>query len=143
MAFWRAARLNLLPTTTSPKSAFTLADWRYEPIASTELSAGQPYCGGFILSVRLHRNENRWHLRRSLMTWRQRSRRLVVIASAGDMFQPEAWVRCLVVNTDSLNLPKHVLARQPRGIAKSYRRDDLLEARRPLMERRAHHVALQ
>ena len=82
VAFWRAARLNLLPTTTIPKSAFTLADWRYEPIASTELAAGQPYCGGFILSVRLHRNENRQHLRRSLMTGRRRSRRLVVIASA-------------------------------------------------------------
>ena len=108
VAFWRAARLNLLPATTIPKSAFTLADWRYEPIASTELSAGQPYCGGFVLRLRVHHNENRWHLQRSLMTWRQRSRRLVVIASAGDMFQPEAWVRCLVVNTDSLNLPKHV-----------------------------------
>ena len=82
VAFWRAARLNLLPTTTIPKSAFTLADWRYEPIASTELAAGQPYCGGFILSVRLHRNENRQHLRRSLMTGRRRARRLVVIASA-------------------------------------------------------------
>ena len=108
VAFWRAARLNLLPTTTIPKSAFTLADWRYEPIASTELAAGQPYCGGFILSVRLHRNENRQHLRRSLMTGRRRSRRLVVIASAGDMFQPQAWVRCLVVNAETLNLPDRV-----------------------------------
>ena len=104
------ARLNLLPTKTIPKSAFTVADWRYEPMGSTELAAGQPYCGGFVLSLRVHRNENRWHLRRSLQigSLRARPRRLVVIASAGDMFQPEAWVRCLVVNADTLNLPKHV-----------------------------------
>ena len=40
-------------------------------------------------------------------------------------------------------LAEAVLAHQPRGIAKSYRRDDLLEARRPLMERWAHHVTGQ
>ena len=33
-----------------------------------------------------------------------------------------------------------VLAHQPHGIAKSYRRDDLLEARRPIMERWAYYV---
>lgn len=38
-------------------------------------------------------------------------------------------------------LAEAVLAHQPRGIAKSYRRDDLLEARRPIMERWANHVA--
>ena len=38
-------------------------------------------------------------------------------------------------------LAEAVLAHQPRGIAKSYRRDDLLEARRPIMERWAQHVA--
>ena len=38
-------------------------------------------------------------------------------------------------------LAEAVLAHQPRGIAKSYRRDDLLEARRPIMEHWTHHVA--
>ena len=37
-------------------------------------------------------------------------------------------------------LAEAVLAHQPRGIAKSYRRDDLLAARRPIMERWAQHV---
>ena len=36
-------------------------------------------------------------------------------------------------------LAEAVLAHQPRGISKSYRRDDLLEARRPIMERWALH----
>ena len=36
-------------------------------------------------------------------------------------------------------LAEAVLGHQPRGIAKSYRRDDLLEARRPIMERWALH----
>ncbi len=38
-------------------------------------------------------------------------------------------------------LAEAVLGHQPRGIAKSYRRDDLLEARRPIMEQWAHHAA--
>ena len=38
-------------------------------------------------------------------------------------------------------LAEAVLAHQPRGIAKSYRRDDLLEARRPIMELWAQHVS--
>lgn len=38
----------------------------------------------------------------------------------------------------SNGLAEAVLAHLPRGIAKSYRRDDLLEARRPIMERWAH-----
>ena len=37
-------------------------------------------------------------------------------------------------------LAEAVLAHQPRGIAKSYRRDDLLKARRPIMERWARFV---
>lgn len=38
-------------------------------------------------------------------------------------------------------LAEAVLAHQPRGIAKSYRRDDLLEARRPIMERLSRYVS--
>ena len=40
-------------------------------------------------------------------------------------------------------LAEAVLGHQPRGIAKSYRRDDLLDARRPIMERWAQRVARQ
>ena len=40
-------------------------------------------------------------------------------------------------------LAEAVLAHQPRGIAKSYRRDDLVEARRPIMECWAQHSAGQ
>ena len=37
---------------------------------------------------------------------RARSRRLVVIASAREIFDPESWVRYLVVDADTLCLPK-------------------------------------
>lgn len=108
VAFWRAARLNLLPRRTRAKSAFTTTDWRYEPISSTVLAATHPYSGGFVLKLRVHHHENRWHLRRSLMATRSRiiRRRLVVIASARDMCEPMSWVRCLVVNAETLRLPK-------------------------------------
>ena len=101
-------KLYLLPVKTLPKSAFTAVDWQYEPSALTGLAAGHPFCGGFELRVRLHRHENRYHLRRSLQVGglRARSRRLVVIASARDLFDPDSWVRCLVVDADSLYLPK-------------------------------------
>ena len=62
VAFWRAARLNLLPRRTRAKSAFTAPDWRYEPISSTVLAATHPYSGGFVLRLRVHHHENRWHL---------------------------------------------------------------------------------
>ena len=39
-------------------------------------------------------------------------------------------------------LTEAVLAHQPRDIAKSYRRDNLLEALRPIMERRAQYVGV-
>ena len=108
VGFWRSVKLNLLPVKALPKSAFTAVDWQYQPSAPTSLAAGHPYCGGFELRVRLHRHENRWHLRRSLQVGalRSRSRRLVVIASARDIFDPDSWVRCLVVNADTLCLPK-------------------------------------
>lgn len=108
VAFWRAAKLNLLPVRTLPKSAFTAVDWRYEPLELTELAAAHPFCGGFELRVRLHRHENRWHLRRSLQAagLRARSQRLIVIASARDVFDPGARVRCFVVDADTVCLPK-------------------------------------
>lgn len=100
--------LNLLPVRTLPKSAFTAVDWRYEPLELTGLAAAHPFCGGFELRVRLHRHENRWHLRRSLRAagLRARSQRLIVIASARDVFDPGARVRCLVVDADTLAMPK-------------------------------------
>lgn len=108
VAFWRATKLNLLPVRTLPKSAFTAVDWRYEPLELTGLATAHPFCGGFELRVRLHRHENRWHLRRSLRAagLRARSQRLIVIASARDVFDPGARVRCFVVDADTVCLPK-------------------------------------
>ena len=134
VGFWRLVKLNLLPVKALPKSAFTAVDWRYEPSALTGLAAGHPFCGGFELRVRVHRHENRWHLRRSLQVGglRSRSRRLVVIASARDVFDPEAWVRCLVVDADSLCLPE-----QSRGWV-AVRGADPSSVDVPVVHRRKH-----
>ena len=84
--------------------------------------------------MRVHRHENRWHLRRSLQVGglRSRSRRLVVIASARDVFDPEAWVRCLVVDADSLCLPE-----QSRGWV-AVRGADPSSVDVPVVHRRKH-----
>ena len=105
---WRLFRLNFLTFRTSPKPAFLIADWRFEPRHSSQPGTHSRYLGGFILSVTLHQNENRWHLRRSLRHSKSstRNRRLVVLASAQDLVEPTAWVRCMVVDTDQMDLPK-------------------------------------
>ena len=105
---WRLLRLNFLTFKTAPKPAFLIADWRFEPRYSSQSGTHCRYLGGFILSLTLHQNENRWHLRRSLRhsKGRTRNRRLVAVASAQDLVEPTAWVRCMVVDTDQMDLPK-------------------------------------
>ena len=105
---WRLLRLNFLTFRTAHKSAFLVADWRFEPRHSSQPGTHCRYLGGFILSLTLHQNENRWHLRRSLRHSKgsNRNRRLVVVASAQDLVEPTAWVRCMVVDTDQMDLPK-------------------------------------
>ena len=134
VGFWRLVKLNLLPVKALPKSAFAAVDWQYEPSALTGLAAGHPFCGGFELRIRLHRHENRWHLRRSLQVGgpRSRSRRLVVLASARDIFDPESWVRCLVVDSNTLCLPK-----QSRGWV-AVRGADPSSVDVPVVHRRKH-----
>ena len=111
VASWRGFRRGLLPVKTIPKSAFTTTYWQYRPLGTTELADGLPFSGGFDFSLLLNSHENRWHLRRSLWAERSRSRarRLLVIATTRDMFDPESWVRCLVVNAGTLRLPQDEL----------------------------------
>ena len=105
---WRLSRLNFLTFRTAPKPAFLIADWRFEPRHSSQPGTHCRCLGGFILKLTLHQNENRWHLRRSLRHSKgsTRNRRLVVVASAQDLVEPTAWVRCMVVDADQMDLPK-------------------------------------
>ena len=105
---WRLSRLNFLTFKTAPKPAFLIADWQFKPRHSSQPGTHGRYLGGFILSLTLHQNENRWHLRRSLRhsNGSTRNRRLIVVASAQDLVEPTAWVRCMVVDTEQMDLPK-------------------------------------
>ena len=105
---WRLLRLNFLTFRTAPKPAFLIADWRFKSRHSAQPGTHCRYLGGFILNLTLHQNENRWHLRRTLQHRKgsTRNRRLVVVASAQDLVEPTAWVRCMVVDTDQMDLPK-------------------------------------
>ena len=104
--FWQTLKDLLLSNSTNPKSAFTLTDWQYQPITPTSLAKHYPYSGGSILRLSLHPHENRSHLKRSLKADKSggRARRLVVIASVQDMFEPTSLVRCIVVNSYTLHL---------------------------------------
>ena len=105
---WQKHRDDLVSSSTKPKSAFTLTDWQYQPITPTGLAKHYPYCGGSMLRLSLHPHENRSHLKRSLKADKSgaRARRLVVIASVQDMFEPTSLVRCIVVNSKTLHLEK-------------------------------------
>ena len=83
-----------------------MTDWQYLPITTTGLAKRYPYSGGSILRLSLHPHENRSHLKRSLKADKSggRARRLVVIASVQDMFEPTSSVRCIVVNSYTLHL---------------------------------------
>ena len=104
--FWQTLKDLLLSNSTNPKSAFTLTDWEYQPITPTSLAKRYPYSGGSTLRLSLHPHENRSHLKRSLKADKSgaRARRLVVIASVQDMFEPTSLVRCIVVNSYTLHL---------------------------------------
>ena len=106
LSFWQTVKGLFLSSTTNPKSAFTLTDWQYQPITPTSLAKHYPYCGGSMLRLSLHPHENRSHFKRSLNADKSggRARRLVVIASVQDMFEPTSLVRCIVVNSNTLHL---------------------------------------
>ena len=106
LSFWRALVDLFAPTSTNPKPAFTLTDWEYQPNSSADFALQYPYSGGSMLCLKLHSRENRSHFKRSLNADKSkgRARRLVVVASARDVFEPDSLVRCLVVNAYSLQL---------------------------------------
>ena len=100
-------RLAFLTMRTAPKAAFAVSSWRYDSEAAMD-DDDADYLGGFVLRVRVHPNENRRHLVRSLGAAKasDQQRRLVVVASAVDLMNANSWVRCLQVNTYSVKLPK-------------------------------------
>ena len=108
----RALRRYLLTMDTQPKGGFAIAQWHYRPLVATDDTDDTGYQAAFELNVEVHAKENRRHLSRSLRAVPQSSNstRLVVLASARDMLDNDAIVRCLVV--DALETK---CADQPRG----------------------------
>ena len=104
----RRVQLNLLLTRTSPKSAFVVSNWQYSPASSGVPGIRFTNSGSFVLRVQLHHAENRWHFKRSIKAGNSRSlnMKVIAIASAHELVEPTAWVRCLVVNGYTINLPK-------------------------------------
>ncbi|WP_419932221.1 hypothetical protein [Candidatus Poriferisodalis sp.] len=96
----RALRRYLLTMDTQPKGGFAITQWHYRPLVATDETDGSSYQAAFELDVEVHAKENRRHLSRSLRAVPQSSSstRLVVLASAHDMLNDDATVRCLVVD---------------------------------------------
>ena len=107
-AIRQTSKLFFIANRTTPKQAFRISCWRYQPNTFRDTNRRFDPHGGFIFSFRIHENENRWHFRHSLRAggFIAPSTALVVIASAKDLATPAAWVRCLVVSSLFLDLPK-------------------------------------
>ena len=107
-AWIQRLRVNFFLARSSPKPAFEIMAWTYDPAASAGPGITYSNSGGFILSFKLRRTENRWHLRRTFQSGKavDREARLLAIASVTDLVDTEAWVRCVVVNSYTLHLPK-------------------------------------
>ena len=105
---WRAFTVDVLTVATTPKPDFTISSWRIDTKSTQDSDAGCSRPDGFILSATLHEGENRYHLRRSLRSAKLQnpSKQLVVILSASEVAEPTANVRCMVVDSYSLDLPK-------------------------------------
>ena len=105
---WRAFTFDMLSVETTPKPGFTISSWRIDTKSTQGSEPGCSRPNGFILSATLHEGENRYHLRRSLNSAKLQnpSTRLVVILSASELAEPNANVRCLIVDSYTLNLPK-------------------------------------
>ena len=105
---WRALTVDFLCVKTTPKPAFTISSWQIHPKPTIGSDTGCIRSAGFVLSGTLHKGESRYHLRRSLRSGkpRIRSKRLVVIAAAGDLANLTAQVRCLVVDSSTMSLPE-------------------------------------
>ena len=97
---WYAIVDLLFATRASPKPGFRISGWQCRPIPGSE-----PVPGGFVLTLRLHRNENRSHLQATLRahTWFANRPRLVAIASVEDLFDSASWVRCYAVDAYTSN----------------------------------------
>ena len=108
IAWIQRLRVNFFLARSSPKPAFQIMAWSYDPATTATPGITHSNSGAFIVSFRLRRTENRWHLRRTFQSGKviDREARLIAVASVKDLVDKEAWVRCLVVNPYTLSLPK-------------------------------------
>ena len=100
-AVWHGMNDVLFTTKSTPKQGFRITGWHCRPIPDSE-----PIPGGFVLALRLHSNENRGHLKMSMLAGALFSDRprLVAIASIADLFDEQSWVRCYAVDVSTANL---------------------------------------
>ena len=106
--FWQLLAFGFLCDQTTPKSAFTISQWRIHSKPDVGFNNRCSRQGGFVLTGILHKGENRYHLQRSIQSgqiWTP-SHRLVVIAAAAELSNPNARLRCLVVDSYRISLPE-------------------------------------
>ena len=98
---WHGMNDVLFTTRATPKQGFRITGWHCRPIPDSE-----PIPDGFVLALRLHGNENRGHLKMSMLagTLFSNRPRLVAIASIADLCDEQAWVRCYAVDVSTANL---------------------------------------
>ena len=91
---------------SSPKPAFTIADWELNRASEAHVDTSEFTPGGFELSVSLHAGESPRHLVRSMRAGFRSWMRTVVICTPEDLVRQNRPLRCLVVGAPSFPQPR-------------------------------------
>ena len=112
-ALWLWFRRTYTVRETEPKSGFPIESWKYVLGSDPEVEDLFRHGSGFVLEFRLAAGENGNHLMRSATSQARAKERMVAVASAAEAVDPEAMVRCLLVDAETLRLaesdPRYVV----------------------------------
>lgn len=113
-ALWSWFRRTYTARETDPKSGFPIESWKYKLGRDLEDEGMFRHGSGFAFEFRLAAGQNGHHLLRSARAQKKAKERMIAIASADEAVNPEAKVRCVLVDAETLRLagddPRYAVA---------------------------------
>ncbi len=103
-ALWLWFRRTYTVRETEPKSGFPIESWKYLLDSDPEVEDLFQNGSGFVLEFRLTAGENGCHLLRSATAQTRAKERMIAVASAAEAVDPDAKVRCLLVDAETMRL---------------------------------------
>ena len=101
---WFWFRRSYIARETDAKAGFPVDSWKYTTGKDLQAEGMFKRASGFVFEFRLSAGENGHHLVRSARSQKKLKERLLAVVSEGDATDPDALVRCLVVDAETLEL---------------------------------------